>query len=74
MTKVDIGAQEVEGDAGDQSVACFCGEALTLKGEFHREIHKCASCGRAFRIFAAVHPKSGKTMAVMVTREAGKSP
>lgn len=69
MVKGDIGAQEiVTAEGAVSTVSCFCGAELPLKGEYHREIHKCRECGSSFRIFAATNPKGGASMAVMIPR------
>ncbi len=68
MVKGDIGAQEIVTGEENSRIACFCGADLPLKGEFHREIHKCRECGASFRIFAATNPKGGSSMAVMIPR------
>jgi DNA-directed RNA polymerase subunit RPC12/RpoP len=65
MAKSDVGAQEIVGDL----VLCFCRATIKLKEGFHREIVKCPECGTGFRIFQAVHPKTGDAMAVMIARE-----
>jgi DNA-directed RNA polymerase subunit RPC12/RpoP len=65
MAKSDVGAQEIVGGL----VLCFCRATIKLKENFHREIVKCAECGTGFRIFQAVHPKTGDAMAVMIARE-----
>lgn len=65
MAKTDVGAQEIVGDL----VLCFCRATIKLKEGFHREIIKCPECGTGFRIFQAVHPKTGDAMAVMIARE-----
>ena len=64
MAKSDVGAQEIVGDL----VLCFCRATIKLKPNFHREIVKCPECGTGFRIFQAVHPKTGDPMAVMIAR------
>jgi hypothetical protein len=72
MSKGDIGAQEIKSDEGEsQTILCHCGEELALLGNFHREITKCAACGLAFRVFAAVHPKTKKAMAITLPRDTG---
>lgn len=69
MVKGDIGAQEiVTAEGAGSTISCFCGAELPLKGEYHREIHKCRECGSSFRIFAATNPKGGASMAVMIPR------
>ena len=65
MAKTDVGAQEIVGDL----VLCFCRATIKLKEGFHREIVKCPECHTGFRIFQAVHPKTGDPMAVMIARE-----
>ena len=65
MAKSDVGAQEIVGDL----VLCFCRATIKLKEGFHREIVKCPECHTGFRIFQAVHPKTGDPMAVMIARE-----
>jgi len=65
MAKTDVGAQEIVGDV----VLCFCRAPIKLKEGYHREIVKCAECGTGFRIFQAVHPKTGDPMAVMIARQ-----
>jgi len=65
MAKSDVGAQEIVGDL----VLCFCRATIKLKEGFHREIVKCTECGTGFRIFQAVHPKTGDAMAVMIARD-----
>jgi DNA-directed RNA polymerase subunit RPC12/RpoP len=65
MSKADVGAQEIVGDL----VLCFCRATIKLKEGYHREIVKCGECGTGFRIFQAVHPKTGDAMAVMIPRE-----
>lgn len=65
MSKSDVGAQEIVADL----VLCFCRATIKLKEGFHREIVKCEECGTGFRIFQAVHPKTGDPMAVMIPRE-----
>ena len=66
MAKSDVGAQEIVGDL----ILCFCRATIKLKENFHREIVKCPECSTGFRIFQAVHPKTGDAMAVMIAREA----
>lgn len=68
MVKGDIGAQEILTEETGSKIACFCGADLLLKGEYHREIHKCRECGSSFRIFAATNPKGGASMAIMIPR------
>ena len=68
MVKGDIGAQEIVTEESASKIACFCGADLLLKGEYHREIHKCRECGSSFRIFAATNPKGGASMAIMIPR------
>lgn len=65
MAKSDVGAQEIVGDL----VLCFCRATIKLKEGFHREIVKCPECHTGFRIFQAVHPKTGDPMAVMIARD-----
>jgi hypothetical protein len=72
MSKGDIGSQEIVTTDEGSSIACYCGEELGLRGEWHREILKCRDCGMSFRVFAATHPKSGASMAVMIPRDTGK--
>lgn len=64
MSKSDVGAQEIVADL----ILCFCRATIRLKEGFHREIVKCDECGTGFRIFQAVHPKTGDPMAVMIPR------
>lgn len=68
MTKSDIGAQEIVAGGVVSTIQCFCGQPLTLEGDYHRELHKCADCGSSFRIFAAKNPKTRATMAIMIPR------
>lgn len=65
MAKSDVGAQEIVGDL----ILCFCRATIKLKEGFHREIVKCPECSTGFRIFQAMHPKTGDPMAVMIARE-----
>ena len=64
MAKSEVGAQEL----ADNRIHCFCRAPLTLKEAYHREIVKCDECGTAFRIFEAIHPKTGEAMVVMIPR------
>jgi len=65
MAKSDVGAQEIVGDL----ILCFCRATIKLKENFHREIVKCPECNTGFRVFQAIHPKTGDAMAVMIARE-----
>jgi len=65
MAKSDVGAQEIVGDL----ILCFCRATIKLKENFHREIVKCPECNTGFRVFQALHPKTGDAMAVMIARE-----
>ena len=68
LAKGQLGAAEIEEGGGGSMVFCFCGKVLPLRGDYHREIHKCPSCAKSWRIFSAAHPRSGAAMAIMIPR------
>ena len=68
LAKGEVGAQEISHVGKDQLIACFCGGMILLRDGFSREIVKCPVCGKAYRIFLALQPKTAATMAVMIPR------
>jgi hypothetical protein len=68
MAKGEVGAQEVNFVGKDQLITCFCGGMILLRDGFGREIVKCPVCGKGYRIFLAMQPKTKATMAVMIPR------
>ncbi len=70
--KGEVGAQAIEVREDGSTIACFCGKEIRLRGEANREIHKCAECGTAYRLFYAFDPRTKTPMVVMLPRPAGK--
>ncbi len=70
--KGDMGAQSIQVRADGSFIACFCGKEIKLKGEANREVHKCADCATAYRLFYAFDPRTKSPMVVMLPRPATK--
>src|SRR5882672_2021009 len=68
LAKGEVGAQEVSYVGKDQLITCFCGAMILLREGFNREIVKCPVCGKGYRIFLALQPKTSATMAIMIPR------
>jgi hypothetical protein len=68
LAKGEVGAQEVSFVGKDQLITCFCGGMILLREGFNREIVKCPVCGKGYRIFLALQPKTAATMAIMIPR------
>lgn len=68
LAKGEVGAQEVAFVGKDQLINCFCGAMILLREGFNREIVKCPVCGKGYRIFLALQPKTAATMAIMIPR------
>jgi len=68
LAKGEVGAQEVAFVGKDQLINCFCGAMILLREGFNREIVKCPVCGKGYRIFLALQPKTSATMAIMIPR------